>query len=211
MTEERYGVARLDELERKGSSGNWAQIRAHFGIQAFGINAWSGGPGDELISEHDEVPSGQQELYLVLTGRATFTVGEDEVDAPAGTLVFVGEPETKRKALGAEPDTTVIAIGAKPAEAYLPLGWEWSSDAFPLFGEERYQEARDLLAQANEEHPDAPGVLYNLACAEARLGESDEAVAHLRRALELYDGFVEIARNDPDLEPIRDHPSLSLA
>jgi tetratricopeptide (TPR) repeat protein len=91
------------------------------------------------------------------------------------------------------------------------LGWEWSYEAFPLFGEERYEEAYALLSQAAEQHPDAAGVLYNLACAEARLGKNTEAVEHLRRAIELFGGFAEIARNDPDLEPIRDHPSLSLA
>jgi hypothetical protein len=53
-------------------------------------------------------------------------------------------------------------------------------------------------------------VLYNLACAEARIGKKDEAVEHLTRAIELYEGFTEIAKDDPDLQPIRDHPSLAL-
>jgi tetratricopeptide (TPR) repeat protein len=183
----------------------------HFGIEAFGVNAWTGGPGDQVIGDHNETPSGHQELYVVVTGRATFTIDGDEVDAPAGTLVFAGEPSAQRKAVAAERDTTVLAIGGKPGEAYRPLGWEWSSEAYPLFGEERYQEAYELLSRAAEEHPDAGGVLYNLACAEARLGKTDEAVEHLKRALELFHGFAEIARNDPDLESIRDHPSLSLA
>jgi tetratricopeptide (TPR) repeat protein len=210
VSEERYTVARLDEIEGRGR-GNWSPVRAHFGIGAFGVNAWSSGPGDEVINDHNEADSGHQELYFVMTGRATFTVDGEEVDAPAGTFVFAGEPATQRGAVAAEPDTTVLAIGAKPGEAYHVLGWEWSSEAFPLFGEERYEEAYDLLAKANRAHPDAPGVLYNLACAEARLGKNDEAVEHLKRALELFEDFAEIARNDPDLEPIRDHPSLSLA
>jgi tetratricopeptide (TPR) repeat protein len=211
MSEERYKVARLDEIEPKGSRRTWTQIRAHLGIQSFGVNAWTAGPGEELISEHDEDTSGQQELYFVLTGSATFTVDGAEVQAPAGTFVFAGDPATQRKAVASEPDTTVLALGAKPGEAYRVLGWEWTSEAFPLFGEERYAEAYDILARADEQHPDTPGVLYNLACAEARIGKHPEAVEHLRRAIELYDGFVQIARDDPDLEPIRDHPSLSLA
>ena len=211
MSEERYTVRRLDEIERRGSRNHWTQIRAHFGIEAFGVNAWTGGPGEGVISDHNEADSGHQELYFVLTGRATFTVDGNDLDAPAGTFVFAGNPATQRKAVAAEPDTTVLALGSKPGEAYRVLGWEFSSEAFPLFGEERYEEAYAILSRANEQHPDAPGVLYNLACAEARLGKNEEAVEHLRRALELYEQFAEIARDDPDLEPIRGHPSLSLA
>ena len=98
----------------------------------------------------------------------------------------------------------MLALGAKPGEAYRVFGWEFSSEAFPLFGEERYEEAYAILSRANAQHPDTPGVLYNLACAEARLGKNEEAVEHLRRAIELYDGFAAIARDDPDLAPIRD-------
>lgn len=211
MSEERYAVKRLDEIDRAGSRKAWTQIRAQFGIEAFGINAWTGDPGEGVINDHNESDSGHQELYFVLTGRATFTIDGDDLDAPAGTFVYAGDPATQRKAVAAEPNTTVLALGSKPGEAYRVLGWEFSSEAFPLFGEERYEEAYAILSKANEQHPDTPGVLYNLACAEARLGRNEEAVEHLRRAIELYDGFIEIARDDPDLEPVRDHPSLSLA
>ena len=68
------------------------------------------------------------------------------------------------------PDTTVLAIGAKPGEAYQPLGWEWSSEAFPFFGSGDPERAYELLAAADAEHPGSPSVLYNLACAEALTG-----------------------------------------
>jgi tetratricopeptide (TPR) repeat protein len=210
VSEERYSVARLDEMPGKGR-GNWAQIRAHFGIEAFGVNAWTGDEGDTLINDHNEEGSGQQELYYVVSGRATFTVDGEDVDAPAGTFVYPDDPARQRRAVAAEPGTTVLALGGKPGEAYRTLGWEWTSEAFPFFGEERYQEAYDVLAAAEREHPDMPGVLYNLACAEARLGKTDEAVAHLARAIELYPAFTKLARDDPDFDSIRDHPSLSIA
>jgi tetratricopeptide (TPR) repeat protein len=210
VSEERYSVARLGDIPKIGR-GNHSPIRAHLGIQAFGINAWSGDPGEQVINDHNEADSGHQELYFVLSGRATFTVEGDQIDAPAGTFVYPADPAVQRQAVAAEPGTTVLALGAKPGEAYQVLGWEWSSEAFPLFGEERYQDAYNLLAEANRRHPDTPNVLYNLACAEARLGKDDEAVAHLTRAIELYDGFAKIAREDPDFDSIRNHPSLSIA
>jgi tetratricopeptide (TPR) repeat protein len=206
---ERYVVAKLDELERKG---NWTPIRGHFGIEAFGVNAWTAAEaGEEVISDHNEEPSGQEELYVVLNGRATFAVGEEEVDAPAGTLVFVNEPPTQRKGVAAEAGTTVLAIGAKPGEAYRPLGWEWSSDAFPHFQSGEPERAYEVLAAADDEHPDSPSVLYNLACAEALTGKSDEAIDHLRRAVELYEPFAAIARDDPDFDSIREHPDFVAA
>jgi tetratricopeptide (TPR) repeat protein len=205
---EKYEVARLDELDRAGS---WTRIRGHFGIEAFGVNAWTAAAGDEVISDHNEERSGHEELYVVVSGRATFTVDGRDVDAPAGTLVFVNEPRTRRKAIAAEPETTVLAIGAKPGEAYQPLGWEWSSDAFQYFQSGEPERAYELLAAAGDEHPDAPSVLYNLACAEALTGRSEEAVEHLRRAVELYAPFAEIARDDPDFDSVRDRPGFVAA
>jgi tetratricopeptide (TPR) repeat protein len=204
---EKYEVARLEELDR---SGSWTRVRGHFGIEAFGVNAWTAGAsGDEVISDHNEERSGHEELYVVLDGRAIFTVDGRDVDAPAGTLMFVNEPQTQRKAIAAEAGTTVLAIGAKPGEAYQPLGWEWSSDAFQYFESGEPERAYELLAAADAAHPDSPSVLYNLACAEALTGRSEQAVDHLRRAVQLYEPFAEIARDDSDFDSIRDHPGYA--
>ena len=209
MSGEKYVIARPGEIERRGA---WTPIRGHFGIEAFGVNSWTASaPGEEVISEHDEEQSGHEELYIVLGGRATFTVDGEEVDAPAGTLVFVGDPRTKRKGVAAEAGTTVLALGAKPGEAYRPLGWEWSAEAFPYFQSGEPGRAYDILAAANEAHPDSPSVLYNLACAESLTGRTEEAVEHLRRAVELYAGFAAYARDDPDFDAIREHPGFVAA
>jgi hypothetical protein len=97
----------------------WAPIRHHFSIATFGINAWRGGTGDEVIKRHDERDSGHPELYLVLSGGATFTVGGDEIPAPAGTLVWVEDPTAERLAVATGPDTVVLSISGGP-----PSGWD---------------------------------------------------------------------------------------
>jgi uncharacterized cupin superfamily protein len=97
----------------------WAPIRHHFGIQTFGINAWRGGEGDEVIKRHDESDSGQPELYLVLSGDALFTIADEEVSAPAGTLVWVEDPSAERVAVAMETNTVVLSIGGGP-----PSGWD---------------------------------------------------------------------------------------
>src|SRR5262245_31663731 len=107
MTERGWEALRTDEIPRVGE--RWIPIRRHFGIRAFGVNAWAGDEeGAEIIGEHAE-DSGHEELYFVSAGHATFTLGGEEVDAPAGTLVFVGDPQTKRKAVAQEAGTTILS------------------------------------------------------------------------------------------------------
>src|SRR3954469_7459916 len=83
-------------------------VRRHLGIEAFGANARiARAAGDVLGVADDERANGpfgtdgHEELYVVLRGRATFTVDGREVDAPAGTLVFVRDPALERSAVAA--------------------------------------------------------------------------------------------------------------
>jgi tetratricopeptide (TPR) repeat protein len=197
-------VIRLDDIE---AINGWLPLRRRLGIAAFGLNAWRPQEdGRTLIGEHDEATTGHEELYFVAEGHATFTVAGDEIDAPAGTIVFVGDPALKRAAVARKPTTTILTAGGKPGEAYHPLAWEENAEIIPLFGTGEYGEAKARLEQALERHPDAGGLLYNLACAESRLGETDAALAHLERAIEIWPGFREAAGGDPDFEAIRDDP-----
>jgi hypothetical protein len=82
-----------------------------------------------VIERHDEAPddggaNGHEELYVVLRGRARFTVGGDELDAPAGTLVFVVDPQLTREAVATAPDTAVLTVGAARGVAFEPSPWE---------------------------------------------------------------------------------------
>jgi hypothetical protein len=200
-----YAVAHLDQIERAGATGEWIPIRRHFGIEAFGVNAWSNsGEGEQLVTEHDEKQLGHEELYVVVSGRALFTVGGEEIDAPAGTIVFVRDPETRRAAKSMAADTTILTVGAKPGEAFTPSPWEENADIFPLFSQGEYGEAKRRLEAAVAKHPEAAGLIYNLACAEARLGETDAAIGHLLKACETSAQFAEYAQTDPDLESIRE-------
>src|SRR6266699_223958 len=88
----KWQVARLDDIERRGRD---IPVREHLGIHAFGINAYTPSENGTLIGEHDEAGPGQEELYIVLDGNATFEVDGETVDAPAGTFVFV-RPEARR-------------------------------------------------------------------------------------------------------------------
>src|SRR5215210_9140059 len=108
-----YAVAHLDEIDELNDGREpWRPVRHHFGIRAFGVNAWTARDvGDRIINEHDESePDSDEELYLVLQGRAVFELDGDRVAAPTGTFVFA-PPGVKRTAFAEEPETTVIALG----------------------------------------------------------------------------------------------------
>lgn len=199
-----YRVLHLDDVE---AVNGWLPLRRKLGVMAFGVNAWR--PQDDgktLIGEHDEATTGHEELYVVVEGHATFTVDGQEIDAPAGTIVFVGDPALKRAAVTSEPRTTILTAGGKAGEPYAPLPWEENAEIIPLFGQGKYADAKARLDEALARHPDAGGLIYNLACAESRLGETDAALAHLERAIEIWPGFREAAAGDPDFEAVRDDP-----
>lgn len=120
----RYRVQALDELEEIHREGLVMRpVRDALGVRAFGANAFTANAAGELLVEpHDEAGCGHDELYVVLRGRATFTLDGEEVDAPAGTFVAVGEPTVHRSAVAAEAGTAVLALGGPPT--FEPSAWE---------------------------------------------------------------------------------------
>jgi outer membrane protein assembly factor BamD (BamD/ComL family) len=66
-----------------------------------------------------------------------------------------------------------------------------------------YDEALQHLRLVRDEDPDNDHALYMLAVAHAQKGEPVEAVAHLERAIALNPENRALAKNDPDLEPLR--------
>jgi tetratricopeptide (TPR) repeat protein len=201
-----YRVAHLDEIDEQDDGRcPWRPVRHHFGITAFGVNAWTAhDAGDRIINEHDESePDSNEELYLVLRGRAVFELDGDRLDAPAGTLVFA-RPGVKRTAFAEEPETTIIALGGTPGEPYEPHGWELWAPLRPLYEAGDYAEVADRLRVLVEAHPQYALLFYNLACCESLAGRTTDAIDHLRRSIEMSERFRAYAKDDSDFDPIRD-------
>jgi mannose-6-phosphate isomerase-like protein (cupin superfamily) len=137
----------------------WKPIRSELGVEAFGINAYvAHHAGDPLFDEHDETEGGagtqrHEELYLVVSGRATFTADAREVNAPAGTIVFFKDPAERRAARAAEPNTTVIAIGAPVGEGYEVAPWEYWFRAKRARDRGHADEARVIAEEGLSRHP----------------------------------------------------------
>jgi tetratricopeptide (TPR) repeat protein len=202
-----FDVLRLDEVEPIVVAGGlrWLPVRRALGVRAFGINAYTAAAaGDDVVESHTESSLGHEEVYVVLTGRATFTLDDATVDAPAGSIVVVRDPAVRRHARAEQPGTTVLAVGGAPGAAYTPSAWE------SYFAVERFRAAGDYAAalaeleEALETHPDNSGILYSLGCWSALAGREEEALAYVRRAVALDPRFDDWSRRDDDLIAIRD-------
>jgi mannose-6-phosphate isomerase-like protein (cupin superfamily) len=204
-----YSVAHLDEIEEISDGREpWRPVRHHLGIKAFGINAWTAREaGDRIINEHDETDDGNEELYFVSQGRARFEIDGESVDAPSGTFVFVS-PAAKRTAFAEEPATTLIAVGAVPGKAYEPGGWELWAPFAEAYQAGDHSAVADGLREIAEANPQYPALMYNLACCESLAGRTTEALAHLQQAVGGSERLLALAKEDSDLDAIRDDPAF---
>jgi hypothetical protein len=204
-----YEILSLDELRAYESPNHGDSrlmpLRHRLGLTAFGANCWTAEVGKAVVPRHEE-DSGNEELYVVVRGRARFVVDDEELDAPAGTLVHVHAGET-REAFADEPGTIVLAVGAKPGEPFVAGGWDETIVAFAEAADGNVEEARAVMEQLAARHSEHWGTAYNLACFEARFGDRDRAFAHLATAFghdaEAARGWAE---RDSDLDSLREDP-----
>jgi quercetin dioxygenase-like cupin family protein len=210
LSEKAYEVAHLDELDRFPVDDEgllWRPVRRRLGIKAFGTNAYTAEKGDERVIEEHFEKDGHDELYFVASGRATFVLGDEEIDAPAGTFVHA-EPGTKRGAVATEPGTTVLAMGAKPGVPHEPSKWEEIFVVFGLYRSGDEAGARAQMQKVLEENPTEWQGFYNAACLEALTKNRDRTIEHLTRAIELDPQAKEYAAKDTDFDWLRDDPEF---
>jgi hypothetical protein len=199
---------RLDEVEGIPVFGSlvWKPVRRELGVTAFGINAYTAvNAGDEVVEDHTEESLGHEEIYLVVSGHAVFTVDGEEVDAPAGTLVFLDDPKQRRAAIARDAGTTVLAIGGVPGRHEVSA-WEYLFATLPAREAGDYETARRMLEESVAEHPELPALHYHLACIEALCGNRERAIDELEIAVAAGERFRERAREDEDFDSIRDDP-----
>jgi tetratricopeptide (TPR) repeat protein len=200
-----YEIASLTGVQSLPGPGSlrWTPLRRHFGITAFGINAYTATEvGQDVVEEHDEARLGHEELYVVLTGRATFVLDGEEVEVPAGSAVFLRDPTVRRYARAEEAGTTVLALGGKPGQHEVSA-WEYFFAAYPKADEGDVEGALAELDAGLVEKPEHAPLLYHRACILARAGRIDEARPWLERALERDPDLQKYADEDEDLVGLR--------
>jgi uncharacterized cupin superfamily protein len=108
------------------ASGRWQPLNDRLGITHFGISAVAIDPGDDFDIAHDEADCGHQEVYVVVSGRAGFRLGDEQVEAGPGDVVAVPDPAQTRDYWALEPGTRIICLGAGPGAEH-PYG-EWIAE-----------------------------------------------------------------------------------
>jgi uncharacterized protein YjlB len=211
----RARAVHLDQLEPiTVGGGRWLPVRHALGVTGVGVAGWvAPAAGDELVEDHDERSSGaggHEELYLVVRGRAVFTLDGDELDAPEGTLVLV-PVGVRRHAIAREAGTLVLVVGARPGAALPVSPFEhWYLAQAPLQRGDPAEAAR-VAARGLPDWPDHPRLHYELACYQALAGERERALEHLAVAVAGDPRTRGWAAEDPDFDGLRDDPAFPAA
>jgi mannose-6-phosphate isomerase-like protein (cupin superfamily) len=87
------------------------------GIRSFGMQVLDFPAGFSEYPEHDHAEDGQEEVYVVLRGRADFVVDGEEVTLSPGQLLKV-DAASKRRLQPVQAEVRILAIGCTPAGAY---------------------------------------------------------------------------------------------
>ena len=140
-----------------------------------------------------------------------------------GSQVFYTEPT--------EPDLIVVSVGSFADPSFPPptesgyhhrrhLWLELPDSVRPpypvelwdpgkaLYEAGRYADAADKGRELIQAHPDQGFLYYNTACCESLAGRTDDAVEHLRRAIDIWEGCRHLAEEDSDFDPVRGEPAF---
>jgi tetratricopeptide (TPR) repeat protein len=211
--EKGYVFARLDELEPAPITAPDAtddgrrrfNLRRSFDITSFGVQAFTAPSGIDVINAHDEMllgEAGQEELYVVVKGAATFEIDGESIEATEGSLVHV-RPTAMRKATAKDDGATILVIGGTPGKAYEPSPEE-AAEAYSAYDAGDYEAALAKQRVVVEKRPGDPVAHFNAGCFAARAGRADEALEHLGRAVEINERIKELIATDEDLDSIRE-------
>ncbi len=108
----------VDAADVKPTWGTFRMIRHELGATAFGLNQIDFPPG-KVGAEHDESQSGQEEVYLCLSGGGTLEVDGETVELKPGRYVLVS-PDAKRRPAAGEQGMSFLVVGGVPGGVYQP-------------------------------------------------------------------------------------------
>jgi hypothetical protein len=197
----------LDEIEAvpwRGTELVWRPVRSALGTRIVGMGGYTADrDGQVVIEGHTESEDGlgHEEVYLVMCGRATFTLDGAELDAPAGTFVVVDDPGVYRRAVASEPGTAVLALGGAPV--FVPSDSEWIERARPYLRSDPERAIR-ILEDLRAVKPEGPVAEVAAAFLALARGDGPGARDTLAALLARRPDLRPVLADDADLEPLLD-------
>jgi Flp pilus assembly protein TadD len=154
------------------------------------------------LSTHTRRQLGYAEGYLLLgliieAAEALAEIAQPDRDATE-VLVMTLAVHTERGDWASGAAIGVIVCEREPEDAGHWIQWAYATRRHLGIGE-----ARTILMRGLGLHPREPMLHFNLACYEAQLGNLADARVFLETACGLNANFVELAKNDDDLAPLR--------
>lgn len=125
-------VKRLEEFEAI-FGGGFRRVRAGLGVTSFGLSVMDFPPGFTQYPEHDHGAEGMEEVYTVLSGKATLTAGGEDHELEPGVFARVAPSEGRKISTGEEA-ARVLAIGAFPGKVYQPPQFSEEGAPDPMAG-----------------------------------------------------------------------------
>jgi hypothetical protein len=208
-TETAYRLRSLpQEARESGEDRAFVGVGRALDVGAFGVGAaFQRKSGETVIPGHHEAGPGgdrHEELYVVMEGAATFTVGEEEVEAPQGTAIFVHDPAAWRSAVATADDTLVLAVGGPRGAPYRVTPAQAQEGFWDAYNAKDYAAALASTKRALELYPGNAHLLYNVGCMEALLGNDDASLAALAESVAQWEPYKEMAQKDDDFASLRE-------
>ena len=132
-------VKRVEDFEAI-FGGGFRRARAGLGVSSFGLAVIDLPPNFSHYPEHDQTHDDQEEVYTVLSGRATLQVGGEEHVLEPGVFARVGAIERRKLTTGDEP-ARILAMGATPGKIYEPPEFSYEGTKPPSMDELKSKKA----------------------------------------------------------------------
>jgi quercetin dioxygenase-like cupin family protein len=112
--------AQIDDLP-DALEGKVHFVRAGLGITAFGVQVLDV-PAGVSTPEHDETSTGQEELYVTMSGSGTVVVEGERFPLDPEHVTRVA-PGAQRHLEGGPDGARVLCVGGTSGQAYEPPDW----------------------------------------------------------------------------------------
>lgn len=111
-----YTAKKIGDMEAV-FGGAFKRARAELGVSAFGMQVFDLPPNFDQYPEHDHAETGQEEVFVVMSGSAEMNVDGEKVAMDPETIVRVG-PQARRKIVTGGEAARILALGGPPGKLY---------------------------------------------------------------------------------------------